>query len=83
MACIASCTAPGSTTGDDDPEGTLQTMVRRVVGPEVPVVATYDLHANVSEPDIATAGRLYRLPHQPASRHARPRRRVRRRCCAA
>ncbi len=44
----------GLTTGDDDPEGTLQTMVRRVVGPQVPVVASYDLHANVSDTDIAT-----------------------------
>jgi microcystin degradation protein MlrC len=44
----------GLTTDDDDPEGTLQAMVRRVVGAEVPVVASYDLHANISEADIAT-----------------------------
>jgi microcystin degradation protein MlrC len=44
----------GLTTGDDDPEGTMQTMVRRVVGADVPVVASYDLHANVSDADIAT-----------------------------
>ena len=39
---------------DDDPEGTIQTMVRRIVGPDVPVVATYDLHGNISDADIAT-----------------------------
>jgi microcystin degradation protein MlrC len=36
-------------TDDDDPEGTLFKLVRRIVGPEVPVVATFDLHANVSD----------------------------------
>ena len=65
----------GLTTEDDDPEGTLLGMVRRVVGPDVPVVATFDLHANVSEAMVARARRLHRLPHQPASRHARARRR--------
>jgi microcystin degradation protein MlrC len=40
--------------GDDDPEGTIQAMVRGIVGADVPVVATYDLHANVSDADIAT-----------------------------
>ena len=39
---------------DDDPEGTIQTLVRRIVGPDVPVVATYDLHGNISDADIAT-----------------------------
>jgi microcystin degradation protein MlrC len=43
----------GLTTSDHDPEGTLLGLVRRVVGPEVPVVATFDLHANVSEADVA------------------------------
>src|SRR3954469_25498933 len=37
------------TTEDDDPEGTLFELVRGIVGPEVPVVATFDLHANVSD----------------------------------
>jgi microcystin degradation protein MlrC len=37
------------TTENDDPEGTLFELVRRIVGPEVPVVATFDLHANVSD----------------------------------
>lgn len=39
---------------DDDPEGTIQTLVRRIVGPHVPIVATYDLHGNISDTDIAT-----------------------------
>ena len=56
----------GLATADDDPEGTLQSMVRRVVGPEVPVVASYDLHANLSDAAIATldAAVAYRTnPH--------------------
>ena len=44
----------GLTTGDHDPEGTLLALVRRIVGPAVPVVATFDLHANVSDADVAT-----------------------------
>ncbi len=42
----------GLTTGDHDPEGTLLRLVRRIVGTTVPVVATYDLHANVSDADV-------------------------------
>ncbi len=43
----------GLTTDDHDPEGTMLRMIRRVAGPSVPVVATFDLHANVSETDVA------------------------------
>ena len=42
----------GLTMDDHDPEGTLLALVRRVVGDAVPVVATYDLHANVSEANV-------------------------------
>jgi microcystin degradation protein MlrC len=35
-------------TGDPDPDGTVFAMVRAVAGPDVPVIATLDLHANVS-----------------------------------
>jgi microcystin degradation protein MlrC len=42
----------GLTVNDHDPEGTLLAMVRRVVGDRVPVVATYDLHANVSTANV-------------------------------
>jgi microcystin degradation protein MlrC len=44
----------GLTTEDHDPEGTILTLVRGIVGPDVPVVATFDLHANVSPADVAT-----------------------------
>src|SRR6266853_972233 len=37
------------TTEEDDPEGVLFERVRGIVGPSVPVVATFDLHANVSD----------------------------------
>ncbi len=38
-----------SATGDEDTEGTLLAMVRRIVGPAVPIVVSHDLHCNVSE----------------------------------
>ena len=34
--------------GTDDPDGDLFEVVRRAVGPDIPVVAVFDLHANVS-----------------------------------
>jgi microcystin degradation protein MlrC len=43
----------GLTTQDHDPEGTLLALVRRIVGPETPIVASFDLHANVSDADVA------------------------------
>jgi microcystin degradation protein MlrC len=43
----------GLATQDHDPEGTLLGLVRSIVGDAVPVVATYDLHANVSDADVA------------------------------
>ncbi len=42
----------GLTTADDDPEGSLLTLVRRVVGPQVKIVASYDLHGNISDADV-------------------------------
>ena len=39
-------------TVDPDPEGTFFEAVRRVVGKAIPVVATLDLHANVSRPMV-------------------------------
>ena len=42
----------GLTGADHDPEGTLLALVRGIVGAGVPVVATYDLHANVSAADV-------------------------------
>ncbi|CAG2134479.1 hypothetical protein LMG31506_01391 [Cupriavidus yeoncheonensis] len=37
------------TTEEDDPDGLVFEMVRSIVGPSVPIVATVDLHANVSD----------------------------------
>jgi microcystin degradation protein MlrC len=42
----------GLTVNDHDPEGTLLALVRHIVGDAVPVVATYDLHANVSAANV-------------------------------
>ncbi len=39
----------GITTEDDDPDGALFALVRRIVGPDVPIAATLDLHANISD----------------------------------
>lgn len=33
----------------DDTEGDMMSLIRSIVGPDVPVVATHDLHCNVSE----------------------------------
>lgn len=33
----------------DDTEGDMMSLIRRIVGPDVPVIATHDLHCNVSE----------------------------------
>jgi microcystin degradation protein MlrC len=38
----------GLTTADEDPDGAILAMVREIVGPAVPVVASFDLHGNVS-----------------------------------
>lgn len=35
--------------GDDDADGTILAHVRALVGPDVPVAVTFDLHANVSD----------------------------------
>lgn len=43
------------TTDNADPDGEIFAMVRAIVGPDVPVVATLDLHGNVSERMVRTA----------------------------
>lgn len=51
---------------DDDNDGTLVAMLRRIVGVEVPIVVTHDLHCNVSERLVEAADALvaYRTnPH--------------------
>ncbi len=41
--------------GDDDPDGTLLALIRQLVPRPAPVVATLDLHANVSAAMVAAA----------------------------
>jgi len=36
-------------TGSDDPDGDLFALIRQQVGPKVPIVGVFDLHANVSQ----------------------------------
>ena len=38
-----------TSTENHDPDGELFEMVRRIIGPETPLLATLDLHANISE----------------------------------
>jgi microcystin degradation protein MlrC len=45
---FVSCHGAALAEGTDDPDGDLLELVRSVVGPGVPVVAVFDLHANVS-----------------------------------
>lgn len=55
-----------SAVGEDDTEGVLMTMLRGMVGPDVPIIVTHDLHANVSERTVAALDALigYRTnPH--------------------
>ena len=60
-------------TGGPDPDGELYAMVRGVVGPRVPVVATVDLHANISERMVQNVDALvsYRTnPHMDQAERA-------------
>jgi microcystin degradation protein MlrC len=43
------------TTESHDPDGEIFAMVRSIVGPDVPIVATLDLHGNVSEAMVDNA----------------------------
>ena len=53
-------------TGDPDIDGTLVALVRKVIGPDAPIVVTHDLHCNVSDRLIRSCNALvtYRTcPH--------------------
>lgn len=52
-------------TGDIDPDGTVFRAVREIVGPDVPVVATLDLHANVSQAMVDLADILVAYRENP------------------
>jgi microcystin degradation protein MlrC len=61
-------------TAGPDPDGELYAMVRSVVGPRVPVVATVDLHANISERMVQNVDALisYRTnPHMDQTERAK------------
>jgi microcystin degradation protein MlrC len=60
-------------TGGPDPDGELYAMVRSVVGKGIPVVATVDLHANISERMVENVDALisYRTnPHMDQAERA-------------
>jgi microcystin degradation protein MlrC len=60
-------------TAGPDPDGELYAMVRGVVGTKIPVVATVDLHANISERMVANVDALvsYRTnPHMDQAERA-------------
>jgi microcystin degradation protein MlrC len=63
-----------TTTGSTDPDGLMLRAIRRVVGEKVPIVATLDLHANISELMVESADILvvYRTnPHVDQADRAR------------
>ncbi len=62
----------------DDGEGEILRRVRAVVGQRVPIVASLDLHANVTRAMIEYADAFVDLPHLSACRHGRDRPRARR-----
>ena len=62
------------TTEELDPDGELFQMARDIVGPDVPIVATLDLHANVSDRMVSATDLLvaYRTnPHTDQSARGR------------
>ena len=61
-------------TAGPDPDGELYAMVRGVVGRQIPIVATVDLHANISERMVQNVDALvsYRTnPHMDQAERAR------------
>lgn len=47
-AIFVACHGAALAEGTDDPDGDLFEILHRVAGPDVPIVAVFDLHANVS-----------------------------------
>lgn len=45
---FVACHGAALAEGTDDPDGDLFELLRRVAGPDVPIAAVFDLHANVS-----------------------------------
>ena len=62
-----------SATGEEDSDDTLVELVRRIVGPAVPVVVTHDLHCTVAEKLVALSDVLIAYctnPHVDVRAHA-------------
>jgi microcystin degradation protein MlrC len=51
--------------GEDDPEGALAAAVRELVGPDVPVVMTCDLHGNVTRRMVENLDAVVGYEHYP------------------
>lgn len=64
------CSHGGSkAAGDDDNDGTLVVAVRRIVGPDVPIVVTHDLHCSISDAMIAACDSLIAYRTNPHTDH--------------
>ncbi len=55
--------------GDDDADGTILARVRAIVGPDVPIATTFDLHANVSDRSAAMANIIVSYRTNPHTDH--------------
>ena len=53
------------TASQEDPEGDLLDAVRRIVGPDLPIVMTLDLHAHVTPRMVSQATALVSFTHYP------------------
>ncbi len=56
--------------GDNDADGTILAMVRAIVGPDIPIAVTFDLHANVSNRTAALADIIVSYRTNPHTDHA-------------
>lgn len=55
--------------GDDDADGTILALVRAIVGPDIPVAVTFDLHANVSDRSAGLADIIVSYRTNPHTDH--------------
>ncbi len=56
--------------GDDDADGTILATVRAIVGPDIPIAVTFDLHANVSDRTASLADIIVSYRTNPHTDHA-------------
>ena len=67
--------------GDEDASGSVLARARELVGAGTPIVASLDLHANVTDKMIGASDGFGRLSHLPARRFVRKRARLACGCC--